>query len=224
VTMGVEAIDPRHSAGTYVEPEEWNALIEQEDTLLIDTRNEYEIGIGTFTHAINPHTDTFREFPAYASKHLDPQKHKKIAMFCTGGIRCEKSTAFLKEQGFEEVYHLKGGILNYLEKIPESESLWQGECFVFDNRVSVDHQLEKGTYDQCHACRMPITQEDQAHPDYLHGISCPHCVDQTDEKQKERFRERQRQIALAKERGVEHIGEASEVNQTRSIPPSEREE
>lgn len=224
VTMGVEAIDPRHSAGTYVEPEEWNALIEQEDTLLIDTRNEYEIGIGTFTHAINPHTDTFREFPAYASKHLDPQKHKKIAMFCTGGIRCEKSTAFLKEQGFEEVYHLKGGILNYLEKIPESESLWQGECFVFDNRVSVDHQLEKGTYDQCHACRMPITKEDQAHPDYLHGISCPHCVDQTDEKQKERFRERQRQIALAKERGVEHIGEASEVNQTRSIPPSEREE
>tara|TARA_A200000113_G_scaffold204940_1_gene200916 strand:- start:537 stop:1487 length:951 start_codon:yes stop_codon:yes gene_type:complete len=206
VTMGVEEIDPLHAVGTYVEPEDWNALIEDEETLLIDTRNEYEIGIGTFKDAINPHTETFREFPEYADKNLDPDKHKKIAMFCTGGIRCEKSTAYLKQKGFDEVYHLKGGILNYLEKVPPESSNWEGECFVFDNRVSVNHHLQKGAYDQCHACRMPITEEDKLNPSYQKGISCHHCYNLTTEQRKKQFEERQRQIQLAQERGEAHIG------------------
>ena len=161
VTMGCEDIDPNRSVGTYVKPQDWNQLISDPDVLLIDTRNDYEVEIGTFKNAINPDTESFREFPTYADKNLDKEKHKKVAMFCTGGIRCEKSTAYLKEQGFEEVYHLQGGILKYLEEVPEDESLWEGECFVFDDRVAVNHQLEKGQYDQCHACRYPITEEDK---------------------------------------------------------------
>mgnify|MGYP000471012078 CR=1 FL=1 len=169
VTMGVENIDPNKIVGTYVKPENWNDLISDPDVLLVDTRNDYEVQIGTFRNAINPKTDTFREFPAYVESNLDAKQHKKVAMFCTGGIRCEKSTAFLKEKGFDEVYHLEGGILKYLEEVPEDESLWQGECFVFDNRVAVNHKLEKGQYDQCNACRFPVTEEEKQHEKY-HGF------------------------------------------------------
>src|SRR5690606_15378493 len=211
VTMGVEDIDPTHIVGTYVKPKDWNALISDPDVTLIDTRNHYEVQIGTFKGAIDPNTTSFREFPEYSKKHLDPAKNKKVAMFCTGGIRCEKSTAYLKQQGFEEVYHLEGGILKYLEEVPEDESLWQGECFVFDNRVTVNHQLQKGHYDQCHACRMPITEEDKQHSHYTPGVSCHHCYDKTNEEQRERFREREKQMRLAKERGESHIGNDARV-------------
>lgn len=206
VTMGVEGIDPRRKVGTHVEPKDWNALISDPDVLLVDTRNEYEVEIGTFKGAIDPHTESFREFPAYARAHLDPRKHRKIAMFCTGGIRCEKSTAYLKERGFDEVYHLKGGILKYLEEIPPEQSLWQGECFVFDNRVAVNHALEKGGYDQCHACRLPITEADKRAPQYEKGVSCPRCHDRLSPQQRGNLRERQRQVELAAARGEAHLG------------------
>ncbi len=206
VTMGIDTIDPNDIVGTYVKPKDWNTLISDPDVLLIDTRNEYEVEIGTFKNAINPETETFREFPKYAEQNLDKNKHKKVAMFCTGGIRCEKSTAYLKSQGFEEVYHLEGGILKYLEEVPKEETLWEGECFVFDNRVSVNHDLEKGSYDQCHACRMPITENDKEHQHFIHGVSCHHCHDITNEVQKQRYIERQRQIELAHQRGEDHIG------------------
>lgn len=206
VTMGVEGLDPRKVVGTYVKPEDWNALISDPEVLVVDTRNDYEIGIGTFKNAVNPQTESFREFPEYVAQNLDKEKHKKVAMFCTGGIRCEKSTAYMKEQGFEDVYHLEGGILKYLEEVPEENSLWQGECFVFDGRVAVNHQLEKGQYDQCNACRMPITQEDMASEHYQPGVSCPHCIDKLTDKQKQRFDEREKQIRLAAERGENHIG------------------
>jgi UPF0176 protein len=212
VTMGVEGIDPRRKVGTHVDAKDWNALISQPDVLLIDTRNDYEVEIGSFKGAVNPHTETFREFPSYVEQHLDPGKHRKIAMFCTGGIRCEKSTAFLKEKGFDEVYHLKGGILKYLEEVPEEASLWQGECFVFDNRVSVNHQLQKGAYDQCHACRLPITDADKQSPHYERGVSCPRCHERHTEEETLRFRERQHQMDLARQRGEVHIGgDAAEV-------------
>ena len=206
VTMGVENIDPRRVVGAYVEPEDWDKLIADPDVLLIDTRNNYEVQVGTFKSAVNPNTDTFREFPNYVKQNLDPAKHKKVAMFCTGGIRCEKSTAYLKEQGFDEVYHLKGGILKYLEKVPEEQSSWQGECFVFDDRVTVDHQLYSGTYDQCHACRLPITEEDKQSEHYQQGVSCPHCFDKHTPSQKRRFQEREKQIQLARQRGEAHLG------------------
>lgn len=209
VTMGVEGIDPRKVVGTYVEAKDWNALISDPEVLLVDTRNDYEVQIGTFKGAINPQTETFREFPAYVQEQLDPAKHKKVAMFCTGGIRCEKSTAYLKEQGFDEVYHLKGGILKYLEEVPEQDSLWQGECFVFDGRVAVNHALEKGQYDQCHACRYPITEDDKQNPAYVQGVSCPHCIDKFDEQDRARFREREKQVKLAQRRGEQHIGGAA---------------
>lgn len=208
VTMGVADIDPNHLVGTYVEPSEWNALISDPDVFLLDTRNEYEIEIGTFENAVNPKTDTFREFPEYAGKALHPKKQKKVAMFCTGGIRCEKSTAYLKQQGFDEVYHLKGGILNYLKQIPVAESMWRGECFVFDNRVTVNHNLEKGRYDQCHACRMPITEEDKQRESYQKGVSCHHCYYKRSSEQVKRYAARERQVSLAKRRGEEHIGAA----------------
>lgn len=210
VTMGVDNIDPNDIVGTYVEPEDWNALISDPEVLVLDTRNDYEVEIGSFEHAVNPKTASFRELPDYVAEHLDPTVHKKVAMFCTGGIRCEKSTAFLKQQGFDEVYHLKGGILKYLEEVPEAESKWQGECFVFDNRVTVNHQLEKGHYDQCHACRRPITEEDKLSPHYKKGISCHHCHDQQTQRQKQRYSEREKQIELAQRRGESHIGESME--------------
>lgn len=211
VTMGVEDIDPRKIVGTYVKPKDWNRLIQDESVAVIDTRNDYEVQIGTFRGAINPKTETFREFPQYVKEHLDPTKHKKVAMFCTGGIRCEKSTAYLKQLGFEEVYHLEGGILKYLEEIPEQESLWEGECFVFDERVAVNHQLEKGHYDQCHACRFPITEEDKMSETYVQGVSCPRCFHRP-KTQQQRYMERERQHQLAKKRGESHIG--SEVAHT----------
>ena len=210
VTMGVAGIDPNESVGTYVAPQDWNELISDPDVITIDTRNDYEVKIGTFKDAINPHTETFREFPDYAQRELDPQKNKKVAMYCTGGIRCEKSTAYMKSLGFEEVYHLKGGILKYLEEVPKEESLWEGECFVFDERVTVDHDLQPGRYIQCHACRMPLDEHDTKSELYIKGESCPHCIDQTTAEQKERYREREKQVHLAKQRGETHIGDAAE--------------
>ena len=200
VTMGVEGIDPLKTVGTYVKPSDWNALIADPDVTVIDTRNDYEIEIGTFKHAIDPKTDTFRQFPQYVKENLDPEKNKKVAMFCTGGIRCEKSTAYLKEQGFDEVYHLEGGILQYLEDVPKEDSLWEGDCFVFDNRVAVNHDLEKSIYDQCYACRLPITAEDKAAPEFEAGVSCPKCAGTHTEEQIERFREREKQVQLAQAR------------------------
>lgn len=212
VTMGIQGIDPKEVVGTYVKPKDWNALISDPDVVLVDTRNDYEIEIGTFENAVDPKTKTFREFPQWAEKNLDPSKNKKVAMFCTGGIRCEKSTAYMKEQGFEEVYHLEGGILKYLEEVPKEDTMWKGECFVFDNRVAVDHDLNKGSYDQCHACRMPITEEEKQLEAYQEGLSCHHCIDSVSDEQRERFAERQKQIELAKARGEGHIGnEAQEA-------------
>ena len=206
VTMGVEGIDPNQVVGTYVQPKDWNQLISDPEVLLVDTRNQYEVEIGTFKGAIDPETSSFREFPDYVKTKLDPSKHKKVAMFCTGGIRCEKSTAYLKEQGFDEVYHLQGGILKYLEEVPEQESLWQGECFVFDNRVTVNHQLEKGQFDQCHACRRPITEADKYRAEYQAGVSCHHCFAETAPEQRQRFAQREKQMQLAKQRGEAHLG------------------
>ena len=206
VTMGVPGIDPNITVGAYVEPEDWNALISDPDTIVIDTRNDYEVSIGTFDGAIDPHTATFREFPDWVRRNENLIKHKKIAMFCTGGIRCEKATAFVKDLGHEEVYHLKGGILKYLETIPQAESKWRGECFVFDQRVSVKHGLEPGEYDQCHACKHPISAEDMADPRYVPGVSCPLCHDTLTADQKTRFAERQKQMKLARQRGDIHLG------------------
>ena len=206
VTMGVEGIDPNQVVGTYIKPKDWNALISDPEVVLVDTRNDYEVEIGTFENAINPDTESFREFPQYVKDNLDPEKNKKVAMFCTGGIRCEKSTAYLKEQGFEEVYHLEGGILKYLEEVPEEETMWEGECFVFDDRVAVNHKLEKGQYDQCHACRYPITEEDKKHEHYQQGVSCHRCYDKMTDEQRARFAEREKQVRLAEERGQDHIG------------------
>ena len=204
VTLGVSNIDPIFSSGTYVKPADWNELVNDPDVILIDTRNNYEFEIGSFKGSINPNTETFREFPAYTKNNLEKYRDKKIAMFCTGGIRCEKSTAYLKSKGFENVFHLQGGILKYLEEVKEDESLWEGECFVFDDRVAVKHNLELGKYDQCHACRFPITDEDKEHPHYEKGASCPRCYGTKNSSQVSRYRERERQVQLAKSRGESH--------------------
>ena len=210
VTMGQPDIDPLTGAGHYVEAQDWNALIADPDTVVIDTRNDYEVSAGTFAGAINPGTRTFRDFPAWFAKHreqlLKAKTPPKVAMFCTGGIRCEKSTAFLKAQGLDEVYHLKGGILRYLETVPAEESLWEGECFVFDQRVTVGHGLAPGTYQLCHACRMPVDETALASPLYEEGVSCPACHDARSEEQREGYRERHRQETLAAQRGQPHIG------------------
>lgn len=210
VSMGVPGTDPNMLVGTYVEPEDWNALISDPDTVLIDTRNDYEYAIGTFEGAIDPETRSFREFPDWFRAFradLEMQGRKpKIAMFCTGGIRCEKATSFVKAEGIEDVFHLRGGILKYLETIPEDESLWRGECFVFDERVSVKHDLSPGSYDMCHACKRPITEEDKLGNAYRPGVSCPHCIDEMTAEQRARFAERQKQINLARKRGEAHMG------------------
>lgn len=206
VTLGVSDINPQYRTGSYVEAEEWNALISDPDVTIIDTRNDYEAEIGAFSGAINPQTKTFRDFPKFVEENLDPSNNKKVAMYCTGGIRCEKSTAYLLQQGFTDVYHLKGGILKYLEKVPENESLWSGECFVFDNRVTVQHDLKPGSYDQCHGCRRPITEELKQAPEYVRGVCCPLCYNESSDEQKARFAERQKQIDLANERKQPHIG------------------
>jgi len=206
VTLGVPGVDPNERVGTYVHPRDWNALVEDPEVLLIDTRNDYECDIGTFRGALDPRTVNFRDFPDFVRGNLDPAVHRKVAMFCTGGIRCEKASAFMLGEGFEEVYHLQGGILNYLETVPPGESTWEGECFVFDNRVSVNHQLEKGRYDQCYGCRHPITEEDKRSPHYEQGVCCPLCFDRLSPDQRARFRERQKQVKLAARRGERHIG------------------
>lgn len=206
VTMGVPGVDPQRTVGTYLSPREWDSVIADPETLVIDTRNQYEYEIGSFEGAVNPATESFREFPDYVREHLDPARHRKVAMFCTGGIRCEKATAWMKEQGFEEVYHLKGGILKYLEETPEEASRWRGECFVFDERVTVNHRLEAGGYEQCRACRRPISDADKRDNRFREGVSCPGCHDETSEERKQRFAERQKQIRLARERGEAHLG------------------
>ena len=214
VTLGISNIDPIFSSGTYVKPVDWNELINDPDVVLIDTRNNYEFEIGSFKGSINPNTETFREFPAYTKNNLEKYRDKKIAMFCTGGIRCEKSTAYLKSKGFENVFHLQGGILKYLEEVKEDESLWEGECFVFDDRVALNHKLDVGSYDMCHGCRMPITEEDKTSKKFSKGISCPNCFDQKTPEQRKRYAERQKQVDLAKKRNEKHIGVSYKPNKT----------
>lgn len=221
VTLGVEGVDAANNAGTYVDPKNWNELISDPDVIVVDTRNDYEVAIGTFKNAQNPKTTSFRELPTWVEDELKAKPDAKIAMFCTGGIRCEKSTALLKSQGYDEVYHLKGGILKYLETVPKEESLWEGECFVFDQRVSVKHGLEVGDYDMCHACRMPISQQEMQDERYVKGVSCPHCFDTMDERQRARFEERQKQIELAKKRDENHI--AADIEAAKSLKRAEKE-
>ena len=206
VTLGVEGIDPGCGVGEYVAPEHWNDLISQQDVRLIDTRNDYEVGLGTFVGAENPETGSFREFPAWVEANLDTEKDQKVAMFCTGGIRCEKSTALLKALGYKKVYHLEGGILNYLEQVPADESMWQGDCFVFDNRVTLDHDLTEGRYELCPACRMPLSEEDRRSPKFEQNVSCPQCFDRLTPERRASLEERGRQIELAAARGEKHIG------------------
>jgi len=208
VTMGVPGIDPRHIVGTYVKPQDWNELIRQPDVVLIDTRNDYEVAIGTFQGAVDPDIRSFTELPAWVQRETEAgrlQGKPRVAMFCTGGIRCEKSTAFMKEQGFDEVYHLQGGILKYLEEIPPEQSTWDGECFVFDERVSVGHGLQQGDYELCRACRFPLNAEDRKSAHYRKGVSCAHCHDKTTAEQKAAYAERQKQVELAEQRNEEHI-------------------
>ncbi len=203
VTFGIPTIDPTNLVGTYVKPQDWNKLIANPDVVVVDTRNQYEVEIGTFAGSIDPHTDSFTEFPAYVATHLDPQQHQQVALFCTGGIRCEKATAYLLSQGFEQVYHLQGGILKYLEEIPPAESQWQGECFVFDDRVAVTHGLEPGTHQLCWGCGNPISEADLTAPHYEPGICCPRCYPQLTPSQRASRTERWRQLQLAQVKQAE---------------------
>lgn len=206
VALGRPDIRPGEDRSTHLGPQDWNELIENSDTLLIDTRNHYEIEVGTFPNAIDPKTDSFRQFQSFAEKLSQIESERPVAMFCTGGIRCEKAAALMRELGFDDVYQLKGGILNYLETVPERENKWQGECFVFDKRVAVDRDLAEGGYVQCHACRRPLSNEDLASPDYREGVSCPRCIGTLDEERTTRLEERRKQVELARKRGAEHIG------------------
>lgn len=203
VTLGVPGVDPNRLVGTYVEPEDWNALISDPDVVVIDTRNDYEVALGTFRHAVDPKTQSFREFPEFVREHYDPTRHRKVAMFCTGGIRCEKASSFMLGEGYPEVYHLKGGILKYLEKVKPEESLWEGECFVFDHRVGVTHGLAEGDSEMCFGCGHPVTPAERDLPDYEEGVSCQYCAATLSEDKKSRLRERMRQITLARARGAE---------------------
>ncbi|GLQ17279.1 oxygen-dependent tRNA uridine(34) hydroxylase TrhO [Maritalea porphyrae] len=207
VTLRAPEADPTKVVGTYVEPENWNDVISDDETVVLDTRNDYEVAIGTFEGAVDPQTENFTQFKDFVEKNLDPKKNKKVAMFCTGGIRCEKASAYMLAKGFEEVYHLKGGILKYLEETPQDKSMWNGECFVFDERVSVGHGLVEGDLTLCRACRFPLSPEDMQHKDFIEGQQCHHCVDKISEKSKARAAEREKQIRLAQERGQEHIGD-----------------
>lgn len=206
VTLGVPEVKPGEMAGTYVKPEDWNALISDPDVILVDTRNDYEVGIGTFKGAINPKTKSFSELPNWVKKEAGLRAKPKVAMFCTGGIRCEKSTAYMRSRGFDEVYHLQGGILKYLETVPEAETMWQGECFVFDERVSVGHGLKPGNYEFCRACRHPLSPAERQSPLFEQGISCPHCHGKVNEQKKRALAERQHQIELAQQRREVHMG------------------
>ncbi len=218
VTLGIDNVSPNTVVGTYIKPENWNQFISDDNVLIIDTRNDYEVSIGTFEKAANPKIKNFREFPEWVSKKLLTQgpeiKNKKVAMFCTGGIRCEKSTSYLKSIGFNDVYQLEGGILNYIEKIPEDESKWNGSCFVFDYRVSLNHGLKLGDYDMCFACRMPINQNDKRHKHFIQSQSCHHCFKVSNVKQKKRFKERQKQVQLSKQKNQIHIGSINNKNKT----------
>ena len=214
VTIGDKSIDPTKSVGKYVNPEDWNSLLEEENILLIDTRNDYEYSIGSFKDSINPKTQKFRDFPKWLKDQdftNEDKKNKKVAMFCTGGIRCEKASSLMKNEGFKKVFHLKGGILKYFESVSKEKSIWSGECFVFDERVSVKHDLSVGDYDMCHGCRTPITETDKTSQKYIRGVSCPNCYDQTTEDQKSRYISRQKQIELAKQRNQRHIGPKEEL-------------
>ena len=209
VTIGDKKLDPSINSGIYVEPKDWNSLIAKGDVLLIDTRNNYEYSIGTFKNSINPRTNNFREFPNWVKNQKfsnKDKKTKKVAMFCTGGIRCEKATSYMKKEGFKNVFHLKGGVLKYFEDISTDQSKWIGECFVFDNRVSLDHNLDEGSYDMCHGCRMPITKQDKESKYFIKGVSCPACFASKTNEQKSRYMSRQKQIDLAKSRNESHIG------------------
>ena len=214
VTIGDKSIDPIKTAGEYVKPEDWNSLLQEDDILLIDTRNDYEYSIGTFRDSINPKTKKFRDFPKWLKEQdftKEDKNNKKVAMFCTGGIRCEKASSLMKNEGFKKVYHLKGGVLKYFESVSKDKSLWDGECFVFDDRVSVKHDLSIGDYDMCHGCRMPITENDKKTKKYIRGVACPNCFDQTTEEQKSRYKSRQKQMELAKQRNQKHLGPKEEV-------------
>lgn len=206
VTMGVPGIDPTDRVGQYVKPEDWNALINDPDVLLVDTRNDYEVDVGTFKGAVDPRITTFREFPEYVKTHFDPDKQPRVAMFCTGGIRCEKASAYMLQQGFPEVYHLQGGILKYLEHVPAEESLWQGECFVFDQRVAVGQNLAPGHYELCYGCSRPISAAEKDSEKYQAGVSCPNCYDSLTPEKRAAAIERQKQVTLAAQRGAAHIG------------------
>lgn len=221
VTMGKPDVTPHKHVGTYVKPEDWNALIADPETLVIDTRNSYEFDVGSFDRAIDPKTDTFRQFPTWVEENMLTQpvekQPKNIAMFCTGGIRCEKATAYMLDLGFENVFHLDGGILKYLETVPEEESLWHGECFVFDHRVAVGHGLEQGRHELCHACRMPITPEDKDADTYVEGISCPRCHDKFTDAQRTRFKDRQKQMKIARKLNIDHLGHRISASQTSKV-------
>lgn len=209
VTIGDKKLDPSINSGIYVEPKDWNSFIAKDDVLLIDTRNNYEYSIGTFKNSINPRTNNFREFPNWVKSQKfsnKDKKTKKVAMFCTGGIRCEKATSYMKKEGFKNVFHLKGGVLKYFEDISTDQSKWTGECFVFDDRVSLDHNLDEGSYDMCHGCRMPITKQDKESKYFIKGVSCPACFASKTDEQKSRYMSRQKQIDLAKSRNESHIG------------------
>ena len=206
VTLGVPGVSPTKKVGTYLNPEQWNEMIQDPDVIVIDTRNDYEYHMGTFKGALNPDTQTFTQFPKFVQENCDVTKHKKVAMFCTGGIRCEKASSYMLEQGFEEVYHLKGGILQYLEDMPKEKSLWDGECFVFDERVGIKHGLEIGEYESCRSCRFPVSKTDRMNPKFEEGVSCPHCYDDLTDKKRNRARARHEQVQLAEQRGHKHIG------------------
>ena len=220
VTLGTPEADPRGGVGEYVEPDDWNALISDPKVTVIDTRNDYEVEMGTFRGAIDPKTGTFGEWVEYVRKNLDPEKHPKIAMFCTGGIRCEKASAYLLRRGFKDVFHLRGGILNYLQNTPEAESLWEGDCFVFDHRVSVKHGLEQGEYEVCFGCRWPLKHADKQSPKYELGVSCPHCADGLTPERRSRLLERHRQVSLARNRGAQHIGQQPRRKRKSAIQPT----
>lgn len=225
VRLGMPDVNPNDQVGEYVSPEKWNELISDPEVVLVDTRNDYEVEIGTFEGAINPDTKSFREFPEYVERELADKKDKPIAMFCTGGIRCEKSTSYLLKQGFKKVYHLDGGILNYLEKVDPEETKWKGDCFVFDNRVTVNHNLEEGDFDQCHACRHAVSEEDMKSDKYVEGISCPHCHDSLSPEQLKRMEQRQRQIEISRKLNRPHIGSTPEQRkQWREEKLKQREE
>lgn len=221
VTMGEPAIDPLGGTGTYVKPTDWNALIEAPDTVVIDTRNAYEIKVGTFAGAIDPETDSFSDFPAWARAHRAELEGKRIAMFCTGGIRCEKSTAFLKAEGLTDVFHLEGGILKYLEEVPQESSRWEGECFVFDERVAVGHGLAPGTHALCRACRMPVSPEERASPLFEEGVACPACAGTRDAAKRAAYAERHRQVGLAQQRGQAHVGAVAPKRESSPATPEE---